>query len=134
VSTGLSRSSVFAVTHKTIDRIATRLSQQGSASKGFLGVVLQPVALPPQLREHLGQEAGIMLLGVEPGGPASAGGLIMGDVLVSGDDQPLTQPEALADLLERTSPGQIVKFKALRAGVLQDLSVRVGERGSRGRS
>lgn len=134
VSTGLSRSSVFAVTRSSIDRIAGRLSQQGSSGKGFLGVVLQPVALPPQLREHLGQDSGIMLLGIEPGGPASAGGLIMGDVLVAGDDQPLAQPEALADLLERTSPGQTVKFKLLRAGVLQDLNVRAGERGSRRRS
>ena len=74
-----------------------------------------------------------MLLGIEPGGPASAGGLIMGDVLVAGDDQPLAQPEALADLLERTQPGQTVKFKVLRAGVLQDLNVKAGERGSRRR-
>ena len=134
VSRGLSRSSVFAVTRSTIDRVAVKLSEQGSVSKGFLGVVLQPVALPPQLREHLGQDSGIMLLGVEPGGPASAGGLIMGDVLVAGDDQPLAQPEALSDLLERTPPGQTVTFKMLRAGVVQDLNVRVGERGSRRRS
>jgi serine protease Do len=133
VSTGLSRSSVFAVTHGTIDRIAGKLSQQGYVSRGFLGVALQPVALPPQQREHLGQDAAIMLLGIEPEGPASLGGLILGDVLVTGDGAPLPQPEALADLLERTPPGQTVKFKLLRAGILQDLDVRVGERPSRRR-
>lgn len=58
----------------------------------------------------------------------------MGDVLVAGDDQPFAQPDALADLLERTPPGQTVKFKVLRAGVLQDLNVRIGERVSRRRS
>ena len=83
VSTGLSRSSVFAVTRSTIDRIAGKLSQQGYVSRGFLGVALQPVALPPQMKEKLGQDAGIMLLGIEPEGPAAVGGLIMGDVLVS---------------------------------------------------
>ena len=128
VSTGLSRSSVFAVTRGTIDRIAGKLSQQGYVSRGFLGVTLQPVALPPQLREHLGQDAAIMLLGIEPEGPATAGGLILGDVLISGDGRPLAQPDALAELLERTPAGQIVKFKVLRAGVLQDLDVRIGER------
>src|SRR3984885_3023790 len=132
-STGLSRSSVFAVTRGTIDRIAGKLSQQGYVSRGFLGVALQPVALPPQSREHLGQASAIMLLGVEPEGPASAGGLILGDVLVSADGQPLAQPEALADLLERTPPGQVVKFKLLRAGILQGVDVRIGERPSRGR-
>ncbi len=133
ISTGLSRSSVFAVTRGTVERIAGKLSQQGYVSRGFLGVALQPVMLPPQLRDHLGQDSGVMLLGVEPEGPGAAGGLVMGDVLVSGDGTPLTQPEALADLLERTPPGQVVKFKVLRAGVLQDVEVRAGERRGRGR-
>ncbi|HEX5229692.1 MAG TPA: S1C family serine protease [Bryobacteraceae bacterium] len=133
VSTGLSRSSVFAVTRATIERIAGKLSQQGYVSRGFLGVALQPVALPPQLREHLAQDSGIMLLGIEPEGPASLGGLILGDVLVAADGQALAQPEALSDLLERTPPGQNVKFKVLRAGVVQEQEVRIGERPSRSR-
>jgi serine protease Do len=133
ISTGLSRSSVFAVTGRTIDRIAGKLSQQGYVSRGFLGVALQPVALPPQLREHLGQDAAIMLLGIEPDGPASVGGLILGDVLVTADGAPLAQPDALADFLERTPAGQTVKFKVLRAGILQDVDVRIGERPSRRR-
>jgi len=133
ISTGLSRSSVFAVTRATIDRIAGKLSQQGYVSRGFLGVALQPVALPPHLKQTLAQDAGIMLLAIEPEGPAAAGGLILGDVLLAGDGQSLAEPEALAELLERTPAGQIVKFKLLRAGELQDLDVRVGERPSRRR-
>jgi S1-C subfamily serine protease len=133
VSTGLSRSSVFAVTRATIDRIAGKLTEQGYVSRGFLGVVLQPVALPSQIREKLGQDAGIMLLGIEPEGPAAVGGLILGDVLVAADNNSLAQPDALADFLERTRAGQVVKFKTLRAGVVQDLDVRIGERPSRRR-
>jgi len=133
VSTGLSRSSVFAVTRSSIDRIAGKLSQQGYVSRGFLGAALQPVALPAQMKETVGQDTGIMLLGIEPEGPAAVGGLILGDVLVAGGGHSLAQPEALAELLERTPAGQIVKFKVLRAGVLQDLDVRIGERPSRGR-
>ena len=133
VSTGLSRSSVFAVTRATIDRIAGKLSQQGYVSRGFLGVSLQPVELPSQIKEKLEQDAGIMLVGIEPEGPAAIAGLILGDVLVAADDNSLAQPEALADLLERTPAGQIVKFKVLRAGAVQDLGVRIGERPSRRR-
>jgi S1-C subfamily serine protease len=137
VSTGLSRSSVFAVTRGTIDRIAGKLSQQGYVSRGFLGAALQPVALPPQVQKDLVQETGIMLVGIEPEGPAAAGGLILGDVLiaarVAGDTQPLAQPEALAELLERTPAGQTVKFQVLRAGVVQDVDLRIGERPRRKR-
>ena len=111
ISTGLSRSSIFAVTRSTIDRIAGKLSEQGYVSRGFLGVTLQQVG------------PGTMLIGVDPEGPAAAGGLLLGDVLVE-----FARPEALSEFLERTPAGQTVKFKVLRAGVLQDLEVRVGER------
>jgi serine protease Do len=111
VSTGLSRSSVFAITHSTIERIAGKLSQQGYVSRGFLGVTLQRVG------------PGTMLIGLDPEGPAAVGGLLLGDVLIE-----FAQPEALAEFLERTPAGQSVKFRILRAGVLQDLEVRVGER------
>jgi serine protease Do len=137
LSTGLSRSSVFAVTRATIDRIAGKLSQQGYVSRGFLGAALQQVALPAQMKEKLSQDRGIMLLGIEPEGPAAVGGLILGDVLlaarVAGSDTPLAQPEALAEFLERTPAGQTVSFQVLRAGVLQDVEVRIGERPNRRR-
>ncbi len=79
-----------------------------------------------------------MLLGIEPEGPAAVGGLILGDVLVaadfSGAVQPLARAEALADLLEQTpEAGQTVKFRVLRAGQVQDLDIRIGERQSRKR-
>jgi serine protease Do len=111
ISTGLSRSSVFAITRSTIDRIAGKLSEQGYVSRGFLGVTLQQVG------------PGTMLIGLDPEGPAAAGGLLLGDVLVE-----FARPEALSEFLERTPAGQTVKFKVLRAGVLQELEVRVGER------
>jgi serine protease Do len=133
VSTGLSRTSVFAVTGATINRVAGKLVEHGYVSHGFLGIALQPVALPKEIKEKLQQEAGIMLLGIEPEGPAAVSGLILGDVLVTAGGQALTGPEALAALLERTSPGQTVKFRVLRAGVFQDLDVRIGERPRRGK-
>jgi len=132
VSTGLSRSSVFAVTASTIGRIAGKLSAQGFVSRGFLGVTLQPVAIR-SIEEKLEQETGIMLLGVEPDGPAALGGLMQGDVLLAADEQALAHPEALADFLERTPAGQVVKFRLLRAGAAQELNVKVGERPNRRR-
>jgi serine protease Do len=133
VSTGLSRSSVFAITGATINRVAGKLIEHGYISHGFLGVALQPVALPPAMKEKLHQDSGIMLLGIEPEGPAAQSGLLLGDVLVAAGGHSLAGPEALADLLERTSAGQTVKFQVLRAGVVHDLDVRIGERPSRRR-
>jgi S1-C subfamily serine protease len=133
VSTGLSRSSVFAVSGTTIDRVAGKLVEKGYISRGFLGVALQPVRLPQAVKEKLGQDTGIMLLAIEPEGPAAVGGLILGDVLVSADGHSLAEPDALGEFLERTPAGQVVKFHVLRAGVLQERDVQVGERPSRRR-
>src|ERR1700722_18932305 len=56
ISTGLSRSSVFAVTGATIERIAGHLVEHGYVGHGFLGVALQPVALPAAIKEKLQQD------------------------------------------------------------------------------
>jgi len=58
VSTGLSRSSVFAVTGATINRIAEKLIEHGYVSRGFLGVALQPVVLPREVQVRLHQARG----------------------------------------------------------------------------
>jgi len=135
VSTGLSRSSVLAITHGTIDRVAPTLLEKGYVSHGFLGVALQPVAIPENLREKLGldQKTGIMLVGVEPRGPAAAGGLIIGDILVAADGAPLHDPESLTWVLFSAGAGQTVSFRIVRGGTIQELAVQVGERPGRGR-
>jgi serine protease Do len=131
ISTGLSRSSVFAITGATIDRVAKQLIEHGHISHGFLGIALQPVTLPKDGKEKLEQETGIILLGIEPEGPAAAAGLILGDVLLTAAGQSLAAPELLAEFLQRTPPGQTVTFQVLRAGVVQDMNVRIGERPKR---
>jgi S1-C subfamily serine protease len=135
VSTGLSRSSVLAVTRTTIDRIAQKLQEKGYVSHGFLGITIQPVALPRDLKEklQLDQETGIMLLGVDPDGPGAAGGLIMGDVLLAAANEALKDPETLAEVLDSTKAGDTLNIRVLRAGAVHELPVRVGERPRRGK-
>jgi S1-C subfamily serine protease len=135
VSTGLSRSSVLAVTRTTIDRVARKLHETGYVSRGFLGITIQPVALPRDLKEKLqiDQETGIMLLGLDTEGPGAAGGLIMGDVLLTAAGEALRDPETLAEVLDGTKAGDTLNIRVLRAGAVHELQVRVGERPRRGK-
>ncbi len=135
VSTGLSRTSVLAVTRKTVDRVAPKLLDHGYVGRGFLGVALQPVALPADLKGKLKleQDTAVMLLGVEPNGPAAAAGLIMGDILLHTGNSVISDAETLADALDSASIGQALSFRVLRAGAILEVQVRIGERPRKGR-
>ncbi len=130
VSTGLSHTSVLAVTRTTVERVAQKLQAHGYVGRGFLGVALQPVALPGDLKEklQLGQDTASMLLGVEPDGPAASAGLILGDILLEADGRDISDPEKLAAVLDNAAIGEYLSFRLLRAGALELVKVQIGER------
>src|ERR1700693_4031294 len=135
VSTGLSRTSVLAVTRKTVDRVAQKLLDHGYVGRGFLGIALQPVPLPQDLKAklQLDQDTAIMLLGVEPNGPAATAGLIMGYILLETGSSVISDAEALAGVIDNATIGDNLSFRVLRAGSVQDVTVRIGERPRKGK-
>lgn len=135
VSTGLSPTSVLAITGGTINRVAGELSAKGYVGRGFIGISLQPVPIPEDLKQRHGieQNIGIMLLGVEPAGPAAKGGLTIGDVLLGAGEHTLDDAEKIAGLLQATGVGNPVQFRILRGGEIQQVTVEVGERPRKGR-
>jgi S1-C subfamily serine protease len=135
VSTGLSRTSVLAVTRSTVDRVAQKLLDHGYVGRGFLGVALQPVPLPGDLKEKLriGQDSAIMLLGVEPNGPAASAGLGLGDILLQAGSSVISDAETLAELLDGATIGESLNFRVLRAGTIHEVKVRIGERPRKGK-
>lgn len=130
VAGGLSRSSVLAITRRTIDRVAEALSSRGRIARGYIGIGVQTVAIPQALREqlNLSQETGIMTLSVEDNGPAGRAGIMMGDVLVSLGSHAMTSPEALHAILDPSSVGKQLSASVLRGGALHQLTITVGER------
>jgi S1-C subfamily serine protease len=126
---------VLAVTRRTVDRVAQKLLDHGYVGRGFLGVALQPVALPRDLKEKLklDQDTAIMLLGIEPNGPAASAGLIMGDILLQAGSSVISDAETLAALLDNATIGETLSFRVLRAGTVQEVTVRIGERPRKGK-
>jgi S1-C subfamily serine protease len=118
-----------------VDRVAQKLLDHGYVGRGFLGVALQPVALPRDLKEKLKleQDTAVMLLGVEPNAPAASAGLIMGDILLQVENSVISDADTLADALDSASIGQALSFRVLRAGVIQEVQVRIGERPRKGK-
>jgi S1-C subfamily serine protease len=115
----------------TLRRVVPMLLTHGRIRRGFLGVSIQPVRLPAPLAQHVSQETGLLLVAVEPEGPAGQGGLMLGDTLVALDGIPLRQHDDLLALMTAERIGTAVPVRIIRGGMTQDLQVTVGEQTAR---
>jgi S1-C subfamily serine protease len=112
----------------TLRQVVEMLLAHGRVRRGYLGVGAQPVRLPAELEQKLGQETGLLLVSVEPGGPAGQGGLLLGDTIVALDGQPVRHMDELLALLSSDQVGASVPVRVVRGGQVQELTVTIGER------
>jgi S1-C subfamily serine protease len=130
-SSTLGRGSGLTIPTPAIDSIVAALQAHGKVRRGFLGIGAQAVTIPAALASAAGvsQESGLVVVSVEPDGPAERGGLILGDVIVTIAGEPVKTVEDLQDRLSGDWVGRPIPIQILRGGTSQELSVTVGERG-----
>lgn len=128
-TTGLINGVTLAVPAEIAWRIADTLAQHGTIKRGYLGLSSQPVQLPADQRAGWTHESGLLIVRVEKDSPAAKGGLLLGDVLVAFDGQPITDTDDLQALLSGERVGKTVPVDILRGGALQQQHVTVGQRG-----
>jgi S1-C subfamily serine protease len=108
----------FAVPGTLIDRIATALIRGGHPEFARIGIQMSLVTVGTH--RHVAA--------ADVTGPAQAGGVKKGDVLIAIDDTPITDPAQLKNyLIERAQPGQTVRLKVLRGEAEQTLLVTLGK-------
>jgi S1-C subfamily serine protease len=125
---GLLRGVSLAVPEAAVKRVVEALLSRGRVVRGWLGIGTQPVALPADLRSRLGQPAGLIVLSVQPDGPAARAGLLLGDVLLRAGEEKITSPAALLPCLDADRVGQVLALSVLRAGEERSLTATVAER------
>ena len=113
---------------ETLARVASELLAHGRVRRGYLGVGTQPVRLQGQARAAAGQETGLLVLSVEPGGPSDAAGLALGDVLLSLDGTPMEDVHDLLARLAHDAVGRSLPLKLLRGGKVEERTVAIGVR------
>ena len=123
-TSGLTRGSSLTIPVRVAWRLAEVLAQHGSVKRGYLGVRTQPVDVTLE-RE---QPQGLLVLWLEEGGPAEQGGLLVGDILVTVNSQPVGDADDLFSALSSDMVGKSIPVEVLRGGQPKTLQVTVGER------
>jgi len=117
----LSRIAGVAIPASTVDRVVDEILAQGRVSRGYLGVGLQPVELPDKTQ-------GLIVLSLEPGGPAAQAGVLIGDILVSLGGTKVGDTDDIQSVLENHGVGKSVETAILRGGEARSLTIVIGER------
>jgi len=126
----LSRVAVFAIPPATVERIVNTLLAHGRIPRGYLGVGLQPVAIPEHLRStlKLPSETALIVISVDPDAAAGRAGITIGDVLLELSGNTIQRPEDVQRALGPESVGKTIRASVLRGGQLVDVEITVGER------
>ncbi|HLY05115.1 MAG TPA: S1C family serine protease [Rhizomicrobium sp.] len=119
---------VLAIPPETVERSVDALLAHGRVERGWLGVALQPVAIPDAWRETAAAKSGLMVMSTVADGPAAAAGLLAGDILLSLDGAPATHVRQLAERLGSDSVGRTIEIGALRSGTRVPLRATVAAR------
>jgi S1-C subfamily serine protease len=130
---GVARGRGVTIPASTINRVVDELLEKGHIARPYLGVAMQPVAVPESMRSKLKSKLsnGMVIVHVEPDGPASRAGMLLGDILVELQGRPLDGMESVQQILSSANVGEKVPATVLRGGSPTQLSVTLDERPSR---
>jgi len=132
-TSALSRIAGVAIPVSTVQSVAEKLLQRGFVPRGYLGIAVQQVGFSEELRKKLSvpNRSGLIVLSVEPGGPADKAGILIGDIVTSIGDALIEQTDDLQTYSDSGVIGKSVKINYVRGGVLSHSALTVGERPGR---
>jgi S1-C subfamily serine protease len=120
-TSALSRIAGLAIPAVTVDRVVDEILARGHVARGYLGVGLQPVELP----DH---HKGLIVLSLEPAGPAAKAGVLIGDIVVQLGGKAVQDTDDIQRALEGHAVGQGVPVDILRGGESRQIAVTIAER------
>lgn len=127
-STGLMRGESLTIPGSTVKRVVAQLEAHGQVRRSYLGVEMQPVRLPDDVRQTTGEEVGLIIMKVEKDGPADSAGIKYGDTLLHLGDDTVKTLEDLTSYLRADHVGQQVPATLWRQGKVETVQVTLAAR------
>jgi S1-C subfamily serine protease len=115
----------FAIAINTAKHVAGLLIRHGEIRRGYIGVAGQNVTLPRRLvlMHNIAVESGILVISLEPNGPAHRAGVKEGDVVVAYAGRPVASIDELHKLLTMEEVGTSVELGVIRGSEKLALAV-----------
>src|SRR5215813_3314818 len=117
-TSGLGRGRAMTVPVATVERSVNELLEKGYIARPYLGIAMQPVSIPENVRGKINSapQGGLMVMHVEAGGPAEKAGIVLGDVIVELKGKPVLETEGIRDVVSAAKVGEKVSIAVLRSG------------------
>jgi serine protease Do len=116
----------FAVPINTAKDVLDQLLNKKKITRGWLGVILQPVDGDIAEKYGLKEKRGALVIGVD--GPAKEAGLRQGDLITEYDGKVVSDNSQLSKMVAATKPDEKIKIKVIREGKEKEFTVKLSER------
>ena len=117
----------FAIPINLARQIVPQLKETGYVTRGWLGVLIQPVDEDIAKSLDLPEAQGALVAKVFADSPASAAGIEVGDVIVEFDGQHIRKSNDLPTIVASTPVGKAVKVAIVRAGNKKTVDVTIAK-------
>jgi len=108
-------------------QIADKLHKEGSIKQGYLGIRSEIVELPGAASLNRDQKTGLLIVGIEQESPAHSSDLMVGDVLIGIQGNPVTNHDELLRALRSGVVGKPVRLELIRGGKPAEVTVTPGD-------
>jgi len=117
----------FAIPARTVKQIVTQLIQDGTVTRGYLGVSIQDVTRDIADGVGLPNARGAIVREPTKDGPAGAAGVQSGDIILKVDGEQIDDALDLSRTIAGKAPDSTVELIIWRDGAETTLSVKLGQ-------
>ncbi|MEA3535528.1 Do family serine endopeptidase [Rhizobium sp. CC-YZS058] len=117
----------FAIPASVAKDVVADLMKDGSVSRGWLGVQIQPVSKDIADSLGLAEASGALVVEPQAGSPGEKAGIKKGDVVTAVDGDPIKGPRELARKIGAMKPGSTVDVSLWRDGKSISVDLKIGQ-------
>ena len=116
----------FAIPASTVEQVVNSLKENGSVTRGYIGVQMQPVT--KEIAEAIGlkEPKGALVAEAIKDSPAAKAGIRTGDTIIAVDGQTINEAKDLSRRVATVAPGKSLSLTLWREGKERTVTLEVG--------